>query len=291
MRVRFTHGERVIDPSTGLSKLDLLRYYAGVADWILPHLRGRPAYVTRFPEGISGLRIFQQHPEGVKGFRGTDPALWPGHEPAIAFESIEDLAAAVQMDTIEIHTWNSTAESILQPDRVIFDIDPGEGVPWEEICEGAVLVRTLLVDLGLKSWVKTTGGKGLHVVVPLLPDLKYPEVRRFSELVVLHLARTMPDRFVAKSGARNRVGRIFIDYLRNGQSQSTAEAFSARARPGMGVSMPIAWGDLETTDSGAHWNIRNTIDHVQRRKSDPWTGYVRARQSVRPALALLGSLG
>jgi bifunctional non-homologous end joining protein LigD len=286
-RIRFTHGDKVIDRSTGLTKMDLLRYYAQVAEWMLPHLRGRPAYVTRFPEGIGGLRIFQQHPEGVRGFRGTEPALWPGHEPAIAFDSVEDLAAAVQMDMIEVHTWNSTARDILHPDRIVFDIDPGDRVGWDEICEGAVLVKMTLEDLGLRSWVKTTGSKGLHVVVPLAPRFDYPTVRGFSEVLVQRLARMLPERFVAKSGASNRVGRIFIDYLRNGQSQSTAEAFSARARPGMGVSMPLSWDDLVRIDSAAQWTIANAIDHLQSRKRDPWAHYWQVQQSLVAAIEAL----
>jgi bifunctional non-homologous end joining protein LigD len=285
--VRVTHADRVIDGSTGLTKMDLVRYYAEVSRCMLPHLAGRPVYIARFPEGIEGIRIFQQHPEGMRGFKGTDPSLWPGHEPAISIETAEDLVEAAQMDAIEIHTWNSTAKAITLPDRLVFDLDPGEGVAWSEIREGALLVKALLDELGLKSWVKTTGGKALHIFVPLKPELDYPTVRGFSEALVSHLARTIPQRFVAKSGPRNRVGRIFIDYLRNGRSQSTAEAFSARARPGLGVSMPVGWDDLPAIDSGAHWNITNAPDFLASRKKDPWAGYWKTKQSLRGALAEL----
>jgi bifunctional non-homologous end joining protein LigD len=285
--VRVTHGNRVIDASTGLTKMDLVRYYAEVSPWMLPHVAGRPVYVARFPEGIEGIRIFQQHPEGMRGFKGTDPALWPGHEPAISIETAEDLVEAAQMDAIEIHTWNSTAKAILLPDRVVFDLDPGDGVTWPQIREGALLVKALLDELGLKSWVKTTGGKALHIFVPIKPELDYPTVRGFSEAVAAHLARTIPQRFVAKSGPRNRVDRIFIDYLRNGQSQSTAEAYSARARPGIGVSMPVDWGELPALDSGAHWDITNAPEYLARRKEDPWVRYWKTKQSLRKALAAL----
>lgn len=227
--IKVTHGARVIDPSSGLTKMDLVRYYAEVSQWMLPHLKGRHAYVARFPTGLTGERIFQQHPEGMKGLRGTDPKLWPGHEPAIAFDSPQDLAAAAQLDVIEIHTWNSTAEAILKPDRMIFDLDPGEDVSWAQVREAAMLMRAMLRELHLDSWLKTTGGKGLHVVVPLKPEWGYEAVKGFSLAVVQHMARAIPQRFVAKSGGSNRIGKIFIDYLRNGQSQSTAEAFS-RAR-------------------------------------------------------------
>jgi bifunctional non-homologous end joining protein LigD len=286
--LRVTHATRVIDPHSGLTKGDLARYYAEVAPWALPHLSRRHVYVARFPEGMFGLRIFQQHPEGVKGFRGTDPKLWPGHEPAISIETPEDLVNAAQMDTIELHTWNSTADAILLPDRVIFDLDPGEGVSWQEVQEAAILMRTVLDELGLQCWLKTTGGKGLHVVVPLAPEHDYPAAKAFSGRLVQHMARAIPQRFVAKSGSANRVGRIFVDYLRNGQSQSTAAAFSARARPGLPVSMPVGWDELERVESGAQWTITNALQRLRGRKKDPWARIWLCRQSLTPALEALG---
>jgi bifunctional non-homologous end joining protein LigD len=283
-----THGSRVIDPSTGLTKLDLVRYYAEVASRALPHLRGRPAYIKRAPLGIAARMVFQQHPEGTRALKGTDPALWPGHAPAIAFDSPEDLVAAAQVGMIELHTWSSTARSITRPDRMIFDLDPGKGVPWAQVQEGAVLVRTLLQALGLQSWLKTTGGKGLHLFVPLAPEEDYETVKAFSEAVVRHMARTIPQRFVAKSGPRNRVGRIFIDYLRNGWVQSTAEAYSARARPGLAVSMPVRWDDLDALAGGDHWNIVSAPAHLAGLARDPWEGYWTTPQPLAPAMERLG---
>jgi bifunctional non-homologous end joining protein LigD len=285
-RIKVTHASRVLDPSTGVTKLDLVRYYASVAGWMLPHLAGRPVYVARFPQGIAGTRVFQQHPMGMKGFKGTDPGLWPGHEPAISIETPEQLAMAAQMDAIEIHTWNSTAHAILQPDRVVFDLDPGAGLAWEAVLEGAALLKAMLGELGLQCWVKTSGGKGLHVYVPIRPELDHAAAKAFAGKVVAHLVRTIPSRFVAKSGARNRVGRIFIDYLRNGQSQSTAEAYSARARAGMGVSMPIAWDELRDVRSADQWTIATAPAFLARRK-DPWAGYWKSQQSLRRAAQVL----
>jgi len=286
-QVKVTHGDRVMDSSTGLTKLDLVRYYADVATWALPHLKGRHVYVARFPDGIEGVRIFQQHPEGMPGLRGTDPALWPGHEPAIAIDGAKDLVAAAQLSVVELHTWNSTAKAITQPDRVIFDLDPGEGVPWAQVQEAALLTRAMLSELGLESWLKTTGGKGLHVVVPLKPEVDYATAKAFTQAVVQHMARTIPQRFVAKSGSSNRKGRIFIDFLRNGQSQSTAAAFSARARPGLPVSMPITWEQLPDVKSGAQWNIVSAPPYLQGLRADPWARYWKARQSLRTAIDAL----
>src|SRR5205085_87619 len=149
--VQVTHGGRVIDPSSGLTKHDLVSYYACVAAWALPHLKGRPIFIRRAPAGIHRPMIFQEHPEGVAGLRGTDPALWPGHAPAISIATVEDLVNAAQMGMVELHTWNSTARAIHRPDRMMLDLDPGEGVPWQQMQEAAVLVRSFLEDLGLKS--------------------------------------------------------------------------------------------------------------------------------------------
>jgi len=286
--VKVTHGSRVIDPSTGLTKLDLVRYYAQAASWALPHLKGRPAYIRRAPLGIHHRMIFQQHPDGTRGLRGTDPALWPGHDPAIAFDSAEDLVAAAQLGMVELHTWNSTDRAITKPDRIVFDLDPGEGLPWAELQQAALLLRALLQELELKSWLKTTGGKGLHLFVPLKPRHGYETVKAFSQAVVEHMARTIPQRFVAKSGPRNRKRRVFIDYLRNGWVQSTAEAFSARARPGMGVSMPIKWEQLPSILGSAQWTIATAPQYLAALKRDPWAGYWKARQELDPAMAKLG---
>ena len=286
--VKVTHAERVIDPSTGLTKGDMVRYYALVAPWALPHLEGRPAYIKRAPLGITKPMVFQQHPENQRALKGTDPKLWPGHDPAIAFETAEDLVAAAQLGMIELHTWSSTDRAIRQPDRMIFDLDPGENVPWSQVQEAALLTRALLDELGLQSWLKTTGGKGLHLFVPLEPDQPYGVVKDFSEAIVQHMARTIPQRFVAKSGPRNRVGRIFIDYLRNGWVQSTAEAYSARARPGLGVSMPVRWEDLPAIRGGDHWNIVSALEHLQGQKKDPWSDYWKKPQSLAEAMARFG---
>ncbi|MCD6076595.1 MAG: ligase [Ramlibacter sp.] len=286
--LKVTHGSRVIDPSTGLTKMDMVRYYAEVAAWALPHLQGRPAYIKRAPSGITEPMVFQQHPQGMRGLHGTDAALWPGHEPAIAFRTPEDLVAAAQLGMIELHTWNSTDRAIGQPDRLVFDLDPGEQVPWPQVQEAALLMRALLQELGLQSWLKTTGGKGLHLFVPLVPEHGYETAKGFSEAVVQHMARTIPQRFVAKSGPRNRVGRIFIDYLRNGWVQSTAEAYSARARPGLAVSMPVRWDDLPALTGGGHWNIVTAGPHLAALKKDPWSGYWNKPQPLGPAMDTLG---
>lgn len=283
-----THPDRVIDPSTGLRKVDLVRYYESVADWMLPHLANRPVSLVRAPQGVTGQLFFQKHPETrVPGLGQLDPELWPGHSALLVVDSAKALVAAAQMNTIEFHTWNSTAKKIEQPDRIVFDLDPGEGVSWAELQEAALLTRTLLHELELEAWLKTSGGKGLHVVVPIQPKLKFDEVKQFSRDVVAHMARVIPQRFVSKSGPSNRKGKIFIDYLRNGHGQTTAAAFSARSRAGMGVSIPIAWEQLSDVKSGSQWTVLNAREYLSFQKDDPWASYWNSRQSLVAAVKTL----
>jgi bifunctional non-homologous end joining protein LigD len=287
---KITHGERVIDASTGATKLDLLRYYESVADWLLPHLKGRPCSLVRGPNGVAGELFFQKHGEkiGIPGIIELPASLWPGHSALLEVASAEALSGAAQMNVIEFHTWNSTAKKIDRPDRMIFDLDPGEGTAWPQVQEAALLTQALLGQLGLDCWLKTSGGKGLHVVVPLTPRFDYDTVKAFSQAIVQHLAKTIPSRFVAKSGPANRVGKLFVDYLRNGFGATTAAAFSARARPGLGVSMPVAWSDLAKLSGGAQWTIFTAREHLSFQTVDPWAGYWKKKQSLAAAMKALG---
>ena len=288
--VRITHPDRVIDASTGHTKLDLARYYASTAPWMLPHLKSRPASLVRAPEGVGGELFFQKHAD-VRTMPGVKqlPDLWAGHGPLLEVPTAGALVAAAQMNVIEFHTWNSVKQKVDKPDRMIFDLDPGEGVAFDQVREGAQLMRALLTELGLQSWLKTSGGKGLHVVVPMAARLDYDTVKAFSQRIVQHVARTIPQRFVARSGPANRVGKIFVDYLRNGFNATTAAAFSARARPGLGVSMPVAWEELPEIRSGAHWTISDARDRLSFQKVDPWAGYASCKQTLTAAMKTLGS--
>ncbi len=289
--LKISHADRVIEASTGLTKLDLARYYEAIAPRILPHLKARPVSLVRAPDGIAGQLFFQKHSDKRQfpGMKALDASLWPDHDPLLEIDSVKALVGAAQMNVIELHTWNATTRHMDKPDRVIFDLDPGEGVKWPQIQEAAQLTHALLDELGLKAWLKTSGGKGLHVVVPLSPRRGWDEVKDFSRAVVEHLAATIPSRFVAKSGGKNRVGKIFVDYLRNGEGQTTAAAFSARARPGMGVSMPVDWQQLPALKGGAQWTIATAIDHLSFEKADPWADYAACKQTITEAIKRLAS--
>ncbi|WP_454056544.1 DNA ligase D [Cupriavidus sp. Marseille-Q8015] len=289
-RIVVSHADRVIDASTGLTKGDLVRYYARAAGLLLPFLKGRPLAMVRAPAGIDGQQFFQRHGDtlNIDGMKQLDPELWPGHPPLIELTSEAAIVAVAQLNVVEFHTWNARARTIDKPDRIVFDIDPGEGVDWPRIQEAAGLVRAMLDALGLQAYLKTSGGKGLHVVVPIAARAGWDDVRDFAQDVVRHMAKTIPDRFVAKSGPRNRVGKIFIDYLRNGVGATTASAYSARARPGLGVSMPVSWDELEDLTSAAHWTIANVdarLDEMTRH--DPWAGHDAQRQTLTRARKLL----
>ena len=287
--LNITHGERVIDRASGTTKLDLARYYATVAPLMLDHLKGRPVALVRAPQGVGKDTFFQKHgdAERLPGIEALDPALDPGHGPLLEIRTAQGLLSAAQMNVIEFHTWNARADRIERPDRMAFDLDPGEGVPWEQMQEGAELVRVLLRELGLPAFLKTSGGKGLHVLVPLKRLRDWDSTKAFSQAVVQHLARTIPQRFVAKSGPRNRVGKIFVDYLRNGRGATTVSAWSARARPGLGVSVPVAWSELPSLTSGAHWTVAS-IEERLRVGNAPWKGYDAAAVALGSAMRALG---
>jgi len=289
--LRVTHPERVIDPSTGFTKMDLVRYYAKVGPLMMEHLEKRPVALVRAPDGVGGELFFQKHMErtALDGVAQLDPALDPGHGPLMAVERPQGLLAAAQMNVLEFHTWNARQDRIEKPDRLTLDLDPGEGVKWGHVQEAAQLVRVLLTELGLPAYLKTSGGKGLHVVVPIKRLHGWDTVKGFSQTLVLHLARTIPQRFVAKSGPKNRVGKIFADYLRNGRGATTVSAWSARSRPGMGISVPVGWNELEQLTSGAHWTMA-TVDERLRLGNTPWEGYDRAAVSITAAMKRLAAL-
>jgi len=288
--IQVSHPERVIDAASGVTKLELVRYYASVADWMLPHLQGRPCSLVRGPHGVGGELFYQKHlnEQPIAEVRELAADLWPGYAPLLEVPSPKALVAAAQMNVIEFHTWNAQVRKIGQPDRVIFDLDPGEGVPWAHVQEAALLVRGMLQELGLHSWLKTSGGKGLHVVVPLTPRDDWDTVRRFSEAVVQHLAKVIPQRFVARSGAANRVGRIYVDYLRNAHGATTAAAYSVRSRPGLGVSMPLGWDELGALQRSDQWTVRTAREYLSFQQADPWADYRTCKQTLAAGMKALG---
>lgn len=284
--IRISNAGRVIDPHSGFTKLDLARYYDRVAEHILPYLKNRPVYLLRAPEGIEGERFFQKHSTRmtIPGIRKLDPALDPGHEPLMAIESAHALVGAAQMGNVELHTPNATADRFDRPDCMVFDLDPDPALPWAKVVEGAQLTKVVLDELGLRSFLKTSGGKGLHLVVPLARRHSWDEVAKFSQGVAQHLARMLPKHFSAKMGGKNRVGKMFVDHLRNRQHASTVAPYSARARPGLPVSVPLAWEELTEIRDAAMWRIDSLPERLSALEADPWSDYFGMRQSITAAM-------
>lgn len=279
--VKISHPDRVLDPSTGTSKLDLALYYEAVAPWMLPHLKDRPVSLVRAPGDIGGELFFQKHSEKLTIPNVTQhPGIDPGHPALITIETVGALVGAAQMGTIEMHTWNALAAKLEKPDRMVFDLDPGEGLGWDRMKEAARLTRELLEELGLACFCKTSGGKGLHVVVPLTAQAGWDEIKGFSQAVAQHMASALPKYFSAKMGKQNRQDKIFVDYLRNNRGSSTVSAYSLRARPGMGASVPIGWDELETTTAGDQWNIGNLHERLDELEADPWADYAKTKQRI-----------
>ncbi|HEX2605079.1 MAG TPA: DNA ligase D, partial [Oxalicibacterium sp.] len=286
--MKVSHPDRVVDPSTGLTKVDVIRYYALVAPLMLPHLKGRPVSLVRAPNGIKGQLFFQKHMEDpFDGINELDRSLDPEHPSLMEVAKPIGLLTAAQMNVIEFHTWNAVKTAIATPDRMTFDLDPGEGIEWPVMQESTLLMRAFLEQLGLRSFCKTSGGKGLHVVVPLKRRYDWDTIKDFSKAIVEHMADTLPMRFVVKSGPKNRVGKIFIDYLRNGFGATTVCAWSVRSRPGLGVSVPIEWDEVNKLHSSAQWTVANIHTRLDQGNA-PWSDYDKSAQNVTEAMKRLG---
>jgi bifunctional non-homologous end joining protein LigD len=283
--VEITHPARLIDPAAHIDKNMLARYYASIAQQLLPHLANRPVALLRGMDGITGELFFQKHEERMVIPHVTRHAdLDPGHAPLLTIDNVAALIGAVQMGTLEFHTWNASIRNLEKPDRMIFDLDPDPNLNWPRMTEAGQLLHMLLDELGLKSFIKTSGGKGFHVVVPLRREAGWDEVKAFSRAISAHLASTFPKLFAAKMGPRNRIGKIFIDYLRNARGASTVAAYSARARAGMGVSVPVGWDEIPHLESADQWNIKTVVARVEHLREDPWAAYPATRQRITVAM-------
>ena len=285
---KVSHADRVIDRDSGARKIDLVRYYALVSKLMLVHLRGRPVSLVRAPAGVGGELFFQKHADTSKmpGVKQLAARLDPEHPPMLEVASAQGLLSAAQWNVVEFHTQNALASAYDTPNRLVFDLDPGKGVAWPAIQEAAVLLRAFLTELGLPAWLKTSGGKGLHVVVPIRPKHDWDTVKAFSQAIVAHMAELIPQRFVVKSGPSNRVGKIFIDYLRNGRGATTVCAWSARTRSGLGISVPLGWDELDKLKAGDQWSVGNVHSRLDVGNT-PWDGYARSAKGIDAAMKKL----
>lgn len=283
--VRISNPDRIIDTSSGATKLELARFYAEIAPWLLPHVQRRPLALVRAPEGIAGELFFQKHADklNIPNITQLDPALFPDHAALMSIDNVEALVGAAQMGMIELHTWNAVVPDLDHPDRFVLDLDPDPALPWKRMVEATQLTQTLLDEIGLQSFLKTSGGRGTHIIVPLEPTLGWDEVKAFSQAIAKHMAKLLPKHFTATSGPKNRVGKIFIDYLRNSRGASTVAAYSVRAREGLPVSVPIHREQLGELKGANTWTIRNLLAYLTEQGSDdPWRDVHRTRQLITP---------
>ncbi len=286
--LRVSHPDRVVDADSGITKIEIIRYYALVGALMMEHLQDRPVSLVKAPQGIGKPTFFQKHAESyrMEGIASLQQNLDPDHPPYLEVATPLGLLSAAQMNVIEFHSWNAVKSALHKPDRMVFDLDPGAGVPWSSVQKGAQLMRGFLEELQLTAFLKTSGGKGLHVVTPIRREFDWDTVKDFSQAIVQHMASALPALFVAKSGPKNRVGKVFIDYLRNGFGATTASAWSARARPGLGISVPVAWPELVELQGAAQWSIRNAQSRLTV-GNKPWAGYRAAAKSLKSAMKSL----
>lgn len=279
--MKITHPDRVIDTQSGTQKQALAQFYADISASILPFLRNRPVSLLRAPEGIEGEQFFQKHSERmtIPHIKQLDQALDPGHARLMEIDSVDALIGAVQMGTVELHTWGATTDKIETPDLFVLDLDPDPALPWKSMLEAAQLTLSVLDEIGLQAFVKTSGGKGFHLIVPLARRDNWDTVKAFAKAIAQFMTRQLPERFTATSGPKNRVGKIFIDYLRNARGASTVAAYSVRARPGLPVSVPVSRDELNDLRGAQQWTVANLHERLRDLKDDPWAGYAN-RQKI-----------
>jgi bifunctional non-homologous end joining protein LigD len=281
--VRISHPDRLIYPDLGISKIQLARYYERVADWIVPHVAGRPLTLLHCPAGLEAPCHFLKHakawgPSALRRVRIQEKTKVGEY---LVADSVEAVVSLAQMGIVEIHTWNSTADDIDRPNRVVWDLDPGPQVSWKQVVKAATLVRDVLKTLGLRSWVKTTGGRGLHVVVPLKPKRTVAECLGFSRAVSEAIAKTDPRAYTTAFAKAGRERQILIDYLRNNRTNTSISAFSSRARAGATVSMPLGWTGLD--EPPHRWTLLTVPRHLDRLRADPWKDYWSDAQLISEA--------
>ena len=284
--VKISNPDRVLYPEQGLTKRELALFYERIQDWILPQIKNRPLTMVRCPSGQGKQCFYQKHvsdqfPASIKRVKVEEGA---GAEPYGAVDSLTGLIYLVQMGVLELHIWGSHIDDIEKPDYIVFDLDPDEGLSWERVVEGTLKVREKLEGLGLRTWLKTTGGKGLHVCVPITRRDDWDEVKAFTKAVVESIVADEPNRYTSKLPKASRKGKIFIDYLRNGRGATSIGAYSTRARPGAPVSTPLFWEELETDVRANTYNVRNLPERLESLAADPWADFLKERQSITAAM-------
>ncbi len=287
--VTITHPERIVFPEAHLSKLQLAEFYEAVAPLMLPHVKSRPISAVRCPDGIAGQCFFQKHWPPKGGAKITTKPVTEGSgepEPYAFAATARDLVALVQHGTVETHIWGARFDNLDKPDRLVLDLDPGPGVAWPTIKSAALEVRELFTSLGLVSWVKLTGGKGIHVVVPIERRTDWNVMNGFAKAAAERLMRDNPTRYVAKASKAIRDKHIFIDWMRNSRGATYAAPWSARARPSAGVSVPLEWEELSSVKKPDQFTIPVVMKLIAKAANDPWKDMLTFKQRLTPDMAM-----
>ncbi|MEO6709213.1 MAG: DNA ligase D, partial [Planctomycetota bacterium] len=282
-----THPERIVYPGSGITKLELASYYELVAPLMLPHVANRPLSVFRCPEGLSSSCFYQKH--WTSSLPGVKTVAVPegngGAKPYAVVSDAKGLIALIQYGAMELHPWGSRADKLDAPDRIIFDLDPDSGVPWKRVVEGAFALRDLLASLGLKTWLKTSGGKGLHVVLPIERRVTWDVVSSFSRAVCERVSQAAEGRYVTVASKAARKGKIFLDWLRNSRGATAVAPWATRAREGATISMPIRWEEASKLRSGDSFTLESVTRLVRKSYRDPWSDLPRAKNRITLDLA------
>lgn len=279
--LRFTSPERLVWPDVGVTKLELAEHYIAVADRMLPHIRTRPVTMIRCPDNFEKC-FFQKHIDEAAHYEGVTPVYLKegkGDARYASVDVVKGLIALVQLGVVEFHTPGVRSDKLNSPDRFILDLDPDPTVEWPAVVEAARALRTVLEELGFVSFVKTTGGKGLHVVVPIRRTASVEDVREFTGRVAGLFEQVAPKRYTTNVSKAKRTGRILIDYLRNAPGATAVEVYSARARAGAPVAMPVSWDDLDDV-RGDTFTVRNTKDRLASLRADPWEDFFSVKQAI-----------
>ncbi|MGZ8401539.1 MAG: DNA ligase D [Methyloceanibacter sp.] len=280
--ITLSNPDKVYYPDIGVTKRDVARYYQTVAAFMLPYVARRPISLVRCPDGIDGEHFFQRH--AMKGMsKAIKEVPIPGGESKKKYLYIDDAAGLfglVQIGTLEIHDWGVSLPKVSEPDHIVFDLDPDEDLDFAILKAAAVEVRDFLGELGFKTFLKVTGGKGLHVVAPLTPKLGWDEVKGFAKAVADALVTARPDRYTANMAKKVRTGKIFVDYLRNQRGGTAICNYSTRARKGATVAVPLRWDELKGLKTAAPYSVKTLPARLKSLKRDPWEGYFSTRQSI-----------
>ena len=278
--IKITHPERIVYPKHNLTKLDLVEYYDKISDLILPHLENRFISLVRCPQGLEGECFFQRH-ENVASPFVHELNINEGDISYIYIKDKKGLLSLIQFGVIEIHAWGSRIDNVNKPDRIVFDLDPDEKIPFEKVVEAAADIKLRLDDLGLDSFLRTTGGKGLHVVVPIKPNYEWEVVKAFCKAFAAKMESDDPQKYITNMNKEKRKGKIFIDYLRNDLTSTAITSFSARARENATVATPLAWEELDYHLDPQKFTITSIFQRLENLKSDPWKNFFSCKQVLK----------